>query len=472
MDPAANTVGSANCFGEVQFDGHFGAVEFSRSERFDFVYHFTTQPGVTSPLFGRGFFLPLLESRLIDHDQFLEYTTLGGARRFIYRLPADPDHYVSLDGRETAHRNGSATFVRESSDGYQVRYQNGRMIGFQTPRKAGVVLHYDDDGVCRSVTSSSGGTVLSVTRPDATGTLKFSNASGAFEAKFQKYYALSETGESEETAQTLLTMKWPDGTFTRFDYSEPGVSPMALTMSYADESLEVAWDETEKIVSSSGADYRVSSLSRGFDPTAERIAAGTWSVDRQWPDGDWHHYGHDEDNGIIEENGRDEDLTLTYLIANLGPTCGYVRKRVRFPTSADPYSPDPTGPGETIYESFYDGGGRLIRELIDGKVYWHFRPGGLDQSVAASDDNFFRYDEKDRLILRRVDGAYTRITWARDGSRRIVCRYPWGEVTLRHYDANGQPAPIPANDNFPEKSSAQVEAATAFKAGAGTDSND
>lgn len=108
---------------------------------------------------------------------------------------------------------------------------------------------------------------------------------------------------------------------------------------------------------------------------------------------------------------------------------------------------------EVIYEAFYNTAGDLLREIQNRRVVWHIREGGLPFSVVKEEDDFIRYDKNARVNVSRVEGIFSQTKWNDDGSRRVVSKYPWGEVFLRFFDKDGNFAQMPASEKFPERSS-------------------
>lgn len=107
---------------------------------------------------------------------------------------------------------------------------------------------------------------------------------------------------------------------------------------------------------------------------------------------------------------------------------------------------------ETTYRAFYDDKGRLLREIDHDKTALYFyHDSELDPSLAASADRVYRYDDRERLIYRDDEGVKTKLQHLGNGASREVTWYPWGEVMLRYFAANGDPLPLPSNDGFPER---------------------
>ncbi len=442
----SNTVGAANCFGNLQFTSHLGAVELSREEIFDFHYTYTSYSGANSPHLGKGFFVPMLEGFLIDHDYFLEASTLGGNIVYMYRLPAEPDTYVSLSGRDRTRKLGDDSYERSTEEGFVINYRLGRIVRIKTPKGAVLTLDYDGK-VCKTIRSSSGGVVCSFQK---TGDKKavFTTARGKHELLFQRH-PQAEAGD--QNPDTLSEIAWPSGSKTTFSYRDDNdESNLRMTMQYDKYAADYVWAKsTKEVVEAEDVSYRVRPLRRDVDYEAERRQTGVYSVERRYPDGSWDRFMHDEDGGYSDLDTSDGKKFRTHYINTRGPIFNLVRKRERiFPGASDSEERK-----KTVYEAFYDTEGKLIREVIDGTVNWHLRPEGLPASVVKKEDNFRQYDQKGRVQQSRWNGTVSKTTWMTDGSRRVVSTHPWGEVYLRYYSSKGDLLAMPASEKFPERNS-------------------
>ncbi len=451
MDKPTNTVGFANCFGELQFTGHLGSIRLGRDDIYDLYYQYSSFRNANSPHLGRGFFVPLLESTLIDRDHFIQVTTLGGATEFLYRLAHDPNSYISLNGKNQAKKKGGDTFVRLSSDGFQLEYRRGRLTRFKTPRGNEVTLEYDGQ-ICRTVRGSSGAVVVAFAELNAQ-QATLATGEGRFEIAFQNYPQTQDPEEAalgiipvdERSAQSIL---WPNGAKSEFDYAvDPERREIAMTMKYAGQGVTFVWNSVNGYIRSAGTVlYNVSPLSRNWDLSQERIVAGSYRIDRKYPNGSWKSYWQDEDKGLIEESSSDEALVRTHLIKNRGPSFHLIKKRER----AVDHGENELG-YETFYRAFYDTEGRLLRQVQDGVLTHHLRPGDqLAKGTIQAEDNIVQYDENGRVYYSRFDGIETHRRFLEGDICRELKRYPWDEVVLRFVGPTGQPVPFPPGETFPE----------------------
>lgn len=436
-------VGDANCFGEFQFTSHLGAVELSRKEKYDFHYIYSSEPGRYSPHLGRGYFVPMLEAVLIDRDYFLEATTMGGNTIYMYQLPAEPDRYVSLNGKNRAHKLGEGIFRRTTAEGFQFEYRLGRLERAVTPEKTILTFHYDGD-FCREIRSSTGATVCTLARPSEY-ILTFTSASGRYQLKLIDFSVDAEEAATDDSYPTLGEINWPGGEKTVFDYSESDEDVIRLRMRYEEQEMLAEWRRlTGRIVKVDEVQYAVAPLRREIDYQAERSETGVYTIRRVFPDESWISFLHDEDAGYSETTWSDGRAMRTHFINTRGPVFNLIRKRERL----EPGSGEAAW--KTYYEAFYDAAGDLLREVNEGKITWHLQPGGLSASIVKDDDNFFRYDNESRVIQSRVNGNKTHIRWMRDDVRRVVSEYEWGEVHLAWFDSYGNPLELPENESFPE----------------------
>ena len=446
-----DTIGYASCFGDLRFTSHLGAVELSRGEIYDFYYQYSSWSEFDSPHLGKGFFVPVLESVLIDHDYFLESTTLGGSTIYMYRTPGSPDEYISLNGKNKAKKLGDDSYVRETADGFRLEYRLGKLVRVGTP--GGTTLTFDYDGdFCNAVRSSTGSVVCSLTKLSETKGV-FTTARGRHELEFQIHPATTDAEVQPvgvPPSHTLKSIGWPNEAKSLFEYIDlRDEGELKLRMSYEGQGMEFHWDKhTGNIISADDVRYDVSPLRREIDYEAERGETGTYSITRHFPDGTTERFFHDEDAGYSDVEKSSGEKIRTHFINTRGPFFNLVRKKERINYRDGEEKPD------VFYEAFYDTKGDLLREVFDGKVTWHLRPeGGISENTVKDDDNFVRYDDKGRIVLSRFNDGTTQTKWMANGVSRVVSKYSWGEVYLRYFGPNGNPIPIPESEKFQERNS-------------------
>ncbi|MFK5923455.1 MAG: hypothetical protein QM496_14855 [Verrucomicrobiota bacterium] len=440
-----DTIGYANCFGNLQFTGHLGAIELSKTEVYNFYFQYSSYSEYESPLLGKGFFVPMLESSLIDNDYFIEVTTLGGATIYLYRLPADPERYVSLNGKNSALKVGSDKFIRKSKDGFILEYNEGQLMRVQTPKGNQLIFEYKG-GHCKTVRSSSGAVVCSINRiNDKQGV--FTTKRGRYKLEFQ-IHPVSKDPELHPSnlppLYTLKTITWPNGAETQLSYADiPGSDDIKMQMRYQDDVMDFIWNKnTEQLSVADKVDYRISPLRREGDYSQERTVTGVYTIHRRFENNTWESFTHDEDAGYSDVEKSTGELIRTYYINTRGAVFNLVSKRERIRKSPTENS------SKVFYEAFYDVEGKLLRQVNEGKITWHLRKGGVPESVVKGNDNLIRYDEKGRVVESRLDDSLTKTRWLKNDVSRVVSRHPWGETTLRYYDKYGDSLPLPAGENY------------------------
>lgn len=415
---ADNTVGAANSFGNLLISGHLGTIKLSAREEFPLRYQFTSYRQVDSPLLGKGFIVPLMESTIVDHDWLLERTTLGGATHFLYRSAHDPNHFDSLDLSESADRRGAGSaLVVKTKDGFELEYRDNRLASFRSPAGTRVSLRYDGDA-CVSIDAGAMGSVVSYMRRGGEAAEVRTHA-GTYALRMQPYPAAEK--EQGDSRMTLAEIGWPDGRKTTFAFSTKQKPARAcLDITFAGETATYAWDpENDEALEACGVTYSVSPLLREYDPSEEQILSGLYRIERIYPDRTRHIFVHDEDKGLIEETLRDQSQILTYLITGRGTTYGKVRKKERFENGAK----------KVFYQAFYDVNGRMIREVGDGQVTYHLHADGkMDPSAVGPDDQFRRYDGRGRLIEERMGGTHRMIAYLPNGDKKITTKQSSGKV--------------------------------------------
>lgn len=449
---ATNTVGFASFYGDLQFSGHLGSIKLSGDETFYLFYNYSSYEGTFSPHLGRGFWVPMMESQFIDHDYYVEFTTLGGERLFAYRIARDPTLYYSLDGKQEVRRRGDNTFIRRSKDGFTLEYRQGRLQRFQTPKGAEVTVEYSGDQ-CTGLRSGTGYVLSFKDESDREKTII--THLGKFRITMQGYPVPQDTQQGEAdpsllAERTVDSIHWPNDSETRFIYEEGKKDgQQQMHMVYGDSSLSFVWDQrTGFLQQVNDIRYGVSPIGRRFHNTAEHAELGTFGVNRMYPDGSWKSYIQNQDLGIIMEESSDEPLTVTHLILDRGPTYYLVKKKERLVYKRDSREKS----FDTIYRAFYNTDAEIIREVVEGTLTHHIRPGmPIDESQISTEDDYIRYDRQGRPIQRRRDGSLTQIEYYGD-LRREASKFAWGEVLIQYFHNNGTPAPIPPSEKFSELS--------------------
>ena len=443
-----DTVGYADCYGNLKFTGHLGAVELSKAEVHNFYFQYSSYSEYESPFLGKGFFVPMLESTLIDHDYYLEATTLGGATVYMYRLPAEPDRYVSLNGKNSARKLGGDKYVRETKDGFKLEYHEGQLNRVQTPKGAELILEYDGDR-CKAIRSSTGIIVCSINILSNTKAV-FVTARGRYELEFQ-VHPISSDSPNLPPLYTLKKISWINGAETQFSYTDlPDSNSIKMQMRYQDDVVDFTWDkQLNQLINADKVDYRITPLQRKVPTSSrnERTVTGMYTIQREFEDGTWELFSHDEDAGYSDVEQSNGEIIRTHYINTRGPVFNLVSKRERIHVRNEVRT------SEVFYEAFYDAEGNLLRQVRDGIITWHLRKGGIPESLVKDKDNMVRYDDKGRVVVSRVDDSVTRIQWLQNDSSRVLSRHPWGEIDLRYYDPFGNPMPIPSTDKFVEKTS-------------------
>lgn len=178
----------------------------------------------TSPrpeaLLGSLFWCPVLESTLSHSEgEILEFTTLGGAQRF---LPPSPGGgFVSLNGRVSARLEGNFTEVQ--SEGWRYRYSGGKIHEAVSPDGTSLFWIYQK-GQISGLGDSRGERLLAVTRTDhgvvlsgRMGTFQFRG--GEPDAAGALRWRLSFPDGREE--EIILASEGPG--ITRLDIRSPGL---------------------------------------------------------------------------------------------------------------------------------------------------------------------------------------------------------------------------------------------------------
>ena len=368
-----DTIGYADCFGNLKFSSHLGAIGLFRAEFYNFYFLYSSYEEYDSPFLGKGFFVPMLEATLIDHDYYLEATTMGGATVYMYRLPAEPDRFVSLNGKNSATKLQGDKFVRETKEGFKLEYDEGRLNRMQTP--TGTTLNFEYDGdLCKTIRSSTGVVVCSITKIAADAKSSFKTARGKYELEFQSLPASRESSNLPPS-YTLKKIAWPDGAETQFSYANlPGTGDIKMQMRYQDDIMDFTWNRlTGQLLSADNVKYRIAPLLRSNpiqQRQAQRSATGVYTIHQTFEDGSWELFSHDETAGYSDLEKSSGEIVRTHYINTRGPVFNLVSKRERIQIR------DGVNNSKVFYNASYDTEGNLLRQVRDGKITWHLRKGG------------------------------------------------------------------------------------------------
>jgi len=447
----SDTVGYADAFGNLKFNGHLGTIQLSRTEIYNFYFQYSSYENYESPFLGKGFFVPMLEATLIDHDYYLEATTMGGSIVYMYRLPAEPDRYVSLSGHNSATKLKGDKYIRETKEGYKFEYHEGQLNRMQTPNGMGVIFEYDGE-LCKTIRTSTGVVICSINKIADDAKSSFKTSAGKHELEFQIHPISNDTAMHSSNLPPLYTLKtiaWPNGAETQFTYAEiPDSGDIKMQMRYQDDVMDFIWNkQTAQLSSADKVEYKISPLVRNTPGRRERVVTGIYTIHQEFEDGSWELFSHDEDAGYSDVEKSNGEIIRTHYINTRGPVFNRVSKRSRIRRD------DNVNREKVFYEAYYDAEGDLLRQVREGKITWHLRKGGIPESIVKDTDNLVRYDNKGRVVSERYNDSITKTQWLKDDVSRVVSRHPWGEINLRYYDPSGNPMPIPSSETFAEKSS-------------------
>lgn len=365
---------------------------------------FATGPKLSTPLLGRFWWCPLLESTLLlTREDLIEFTTLGG-RRIALRGTKDGD-FVSGDGRYKA-RVASPSETVLLGDGWEYRFVSGKLK--RAKHDSGTELEWVYQGTkLMSLNDKAGGQLLSLeysgNQPLPTalvnGKTRYAISSQqvpiATDVMGQTVVAGYAPSMSEMKSDTML-IQFPitlekDGKY-QMDCRIDGGDPLTYIWRASDGVLESDYEWK----------YQASKTENEI-PLVSRINKA----------GREESYFYDRQTGISESRLQSgEIITRQYFTAS-GPTQNKIRKLVRTKDGTEVES----------WQWSYDEMGRKIRERSgDFERSWEWRPDNtLVTFVEKVGDKILEkklYNEEGK-ITERTKGAFS-YRYSYEGTTAVV----------------------------------------------------
>lgn len=254
-------IGNAGWSGGLELWIPVGEVSAGNGSLIPMQLRFSSDVLRKNSLFGANWWCPLLESEGHQAANHVEWTTLGGGRRFLVRT--GDSRFLSKDGRASAQEKDGILEI--TSEGWQYRYQGGNLVQAVAP--GGTFLNWKY-GVPGGILREEGGAdLLSVTRSSEA--IKIHGAFGDF---------VFLTLPSETNGGASWVLEFPDGRKSEIKIvpEEQGISKMTLSCTGTIEQ-EFRW-KAGALLSDSDFSYEFRRTDTGEDilHRVDRLGRTEW----------------------------------------------------------------------------------------------------------------------------------------------------------------------------------------------------
>ena len=241
-------------------------------------------------LFGDHWWCPLLESEGGQSENYIEWTTLGGGKKFL--LKSWESDFRSKDRGTSAHEVGGTCEI--TSGGWRYQYQDGKIVEAGMPDGKRLIWQYQDGFPTAISRESDGADLLRVSR--TSDSIKIHGLLGEFVFRAEP-----------PSNEARWFLKFPDGREMRIEIvpDGPGISKMTVT----DASEQVFRWKAGALLSDNDFTYEI----RRAD-TGEEVLH---RVDRK---GRTEWYTFDTARGLATYKRQDGSRVMSWYHVEPGPT--------------------------------------------------------------------------------------------------------------------------------------------------------
>jgi len=351
LSPPVNTLGAADPYGRLRIWREIDHVTFGDNQSLPFRIGFLGSPDVKSPYLGRGWQLPLLESKaFLKRETMLEVLLPCGKVMYLRRDKKDQSKFQTLDKEWTAEINGEDTIISRA-DGWQIRYRRGAILDLKTDtnrRLSWIRIN----GLVSEIREEPTAIPLLKCIPAENGFASSIVINGkSYRIGLDKRPRIEASGIGNIVAgfdATLSALYWPDRSQESYIFSAEQKKNLASALEVVDrtkKSSTYTWNPTSGfLLSEEEWNYDVSEGSGKFDPPyiSRRNSLGQIEFVRI-----------DQKNGLSEVQTQKAGHLITESFTSPGPLYGKVRKITRV---------EDNGTKLPHYSASYDESGHLLRE--------------------------------------------------------------------------------------------------------------
>ncbi|MCK9589081.1 MAG: rhodanese-like domain-containing protein [Terrimicrobiaceae bacterium] len=239
-------------------------------------------------LFGDHWLCPLLESAGGPSEGCVEWTPLGGGKKFL--LKSGESEFRSKDRGTTAHEVDGTCEI--TSGGWRCQYRDGKIVGVNTPDGKRLIWQYQDGFPTAIRRESDGADLLRVSR--TSDTIKIHGVFG------DVVFRMESPG---------WFLKFPDGREMRIEISPDGPDISKMTVTSTGESEQVFRWKAGALLSDNDFTYEIRRTDTGEDVLHR--------VDRK---GRTEWYTFDTARGLAIYKRQDGSRVLSWYHVDPGPT--------------------------------------------------------------------------------------------------------------------------------------------------------
>jgi YD repeat-containing protein len=358
------SLGNANAHGELQLWINLDEADYGDGLLLPVRITFISGQQSDSPYLGRSFWLPLAEAKAYPiTEKTMRVQLICGKTIYLRKDLKNPNSYYTMDQKTTGTVDGDR-FILKQSDGWEIRYKNGKIWQVQTD-KGRVLTWYYRNNIANEIkderNSRSSFQVEYGTNGKPSG-FSVNGKTHTFDlGKKPRVEYIENKKVVGGMDEALSVWAYPDGKKDTYEFAVTQELQPTLKRTDTDGKTDsYQWDaKTGFIISDSGWKYKIENnvqfpkLRRYNDKGQEEFRI----VDNR--------------TGVVNQKTIEEGDKITEVFRTPGPLYGKVRKVENIL---------PNGTRKTIYQAAYDDKGKLIRKVNEKgftTVYKYAKDGKL-----------------------------------------------------------------------------------------------
>jgi hypothetical protein len=300
-----------------------------------------------SPYLGRSFWLPLAEAKAYPiTEKVMRVQLICGKTIYLRKDLKDPNSYYTMDKKTTGTVDGNK-FILKQSDGWEIRYKEGKIWQVQTD-KGRVLTWYYRNNITTEIKDERNGRSSFQVEYGINGKPKgflVNGKSHSFDlGKKPRVEYIENKKVVGAMDDSLSVWEYPDNKKDTYEFAVTKELEPTLTRTDKDGTSRIyQWDARSGFIVSDG-DWKYKIENNGQLPKLRRYN----------DKGQEEHRIVDNRNGVVNQKSIEEGTRVTETFKTPGPLYGKVRK-------VENLLPD--GTKKTIYQAAYDEKGRLIHRV-------------------------------------------------------------------------------------------------------------
>jgi hypothetical protein len=391
LSAPSNQLGASDLYGNVKVWRELGDVDFGKGVELPLRAEFSSGDQGSSPYLGKGWTLPLLESKaFLKRESMMQVMLLCGKTLYLRRDATTPNKFQTLDKEWTGVMDGDQITISRA-DGWELQYVQGKLRQLKTDKGRRLTWVYNGGLATEIREDGNGGTAspLQVVMGDS-GIPRGIIVNGK-EHRFElekRPIVKNESGMNvvEQLQPSLASWTWPDGKSESYEFAvTPEVVPTLKVTDAEKVATTYTWDPKSGHILSDGMwTYQIGEVSKPYDlPRIERTNSK----------GEKEFTYTDQKAGITDRQTLEDGHRITQVFSSPGNLYGKVRKIEVV---------DPKGNKTPLLQLSYDEQGRLYRKIDKdgfGVVYTYGGREGERQLIAKD----IRWQEKIKALKDKIE---------------------------------------------------------------------